>query len=75
MDIFVSREEIVHDDEMDFATTGELDAMETVKSGKEGVGVTLHVVVIALEYGAKEFVLRVMDCLDDEAIVAGKVEE
>lgn len=49
--------------------------MQTVEARKEGMGVVDDVLVIVFEDRPEEFVFRVGDGFDDEAIVAGKVEE
>lgn len=75
VDILVRREEIVHDDKVDFSAMRELDTMKAIKPGKKRVGIVLHVLVVLFEDRAEELVLRVMDGLDDEAVVSGEVEE
>lgn len=71
----MGREEVVHDDEMDFFAARELDAMETVEATDEGMWVIHDVLVVLFEDLAEELVLGVGDGLDDEAVVSGKVEE
>jgi hypothetical protein len=69
------RGKIVHDDEVDLFASRELDSVEAVESRQEGVRVLLDVLVVVLQDRAQELVLRVPDRLDDEAVVARKVEE
>ena len=39
------------------------------------MGIALHVLVVLLQYPSEELVFRVVDRLDDEAVVAREVEE
>jgi len=43
------REKVVHDNEMDLASVGYLNAVQAVKLRKKSVGVFLDVVVVVLE--------------------------
>ena len=49
--------------------------MQAVKSGEECVWIFFHVIVVVFEDRPEEFVLCVMDRLDDEPIIAREVEE
>jgi len=60
---------------MDLASIGYLYAMQTVKLGKKSVGVFLNVVVVVLQYLAKEFVFGVVYSFDDVLVVSGEIEE
>jgi hypothetical protein len=71
----MGRKEVVHDDKVDLAAARELDAVKAVEAREEGVRVLLDVLVILLENAAQELVLRVSNRLDDEPVVARKVEE
>lgn len=75
MNVAMRRKEVVHDDEMDLLAARELDAMEAVEAGEEGVGVLLDVLVVLLEDAPEELVLGMSDRLDDEPVVAREVEE
>jgi len=75
VDIAMGREEVVHDDKVDLAAARELDTVKAVEAREEGVRVLLDVLVILLEDAAQELVLGVSDRLDDEPVVARKVEE
>lgn len=69
------REKVVHDDEVDLFASRELDSVQAVEPRQEGMRVLLDVLVVVLQDRAQELVLRVPDRLDDEAIIARKVEE
>lgn len=73
--VLVRGEEVVHDDEVDLAAVGKLHAVEAVEAREQRVRVTLHVLVVLPEDSPEELVLIVVDRLDDEAVVARKVEE
>ena len=75
MDILVRGEKVVHDHEMDLTTMRELHAMEAVKAGDKSVRVVLHVLVVLLEDRPQELMLRVVDRLNDEPVVAREVKE
>ena len=49
--------------------------MQAVESGEESVWIFFHVIVVVFEDRPEEFVLCVMDRLDDEPIIAREVEE
>ena len=68
-------EEVVHDHEMDLATSRKLDTVKTVESGDEGVRVGLDVIMVALEDAQEVLVLGMVDSLDNIFVIAGKVEE
>ena len=67
--------QVVHDDEMDLASIGYLNAVQAVKLGKKGIRVFLYVVVVVLEYLAKELVFGMVNSLDDVLVVSGEIEE
>ena len=75
MYISVGRKEVVHNDEVDFAAVGQFHTVQAVEARDEGMRVFENMLVVVLEDLAKELVFRVRDGLDDEAVVAGKVEE
>lgn len=55
---------------MDLSSPGQLDPVQAIKSGEESMRVILDVLMIVLEDRSEIFMLRVMDRLDDEAIVS-----
>lgn len=59
-----------HNDKVDFAPAGKLDAMEPVKARKERVRVVLNVGVIGRQDRAQEAVLGMADSFDDKLEVA-----
>ena len=67
--------DVVYDDEMDLEPMRKLDTAETVESGNEGMQIALDMFVIVLENAAEEFVFVVVDRLDDETVIAGKVKD
>jgi hypothetical protein len=73
--VLVRREKVVHDHEVDLVPARELDAVEAVEAREERVRVLPHVLVVLREHAPEELVLRVVDRLDDEAVVAREVEE
>jgi hypothetical protein len=75
VNVAMRREEVVHDNEVNLLPMRQLDAMQSVKPRDERMRVLLDVLVVVLEDGAEELVLAVPDGLDDEAVVAGEVEE
>lgn len=75
VDVPVRWEEVVHHDEMDLAAVGYLDAVQAVKLGEERVGVIFYVVVVVSKNSSQEFVLGVMNGLDDVSVVARVIEE
>lgn len=75
VDVSMRWEQVVHDDEVNLASVRELDAMQTVEATEERMGVRLDMLVVVFEDGEEELVLRMSDCLDDEAIVSREVEE
>ena len=60
---------------MDLAPIGYLYAMKAIKLRKKGVWVFLYVVVVVLENFSEEFVLGVVDSLDDVFVVPGEIKE
>ena len=48
VNIFVPREKIVHDHEMDLTSSGELDSMKAIESGEEGMRIALDMVMVLL---------------------------
>jgi hypothetical protein len=75
VDVAVRREEVVHDDKVDLAPPRQLDAVEAIETGQQGVRVGFDMFMIVLEDGSKELVLRVRNGFDDKPIVAREVEE
>ena len=75
VDIPMGWEQIIHDHEMDLPSPGQLHAVQPIEARQQCVRVVLHVRVVVLQDGEEEFVLRVPDSFDDEAVVAGEVEE
>lgn len=69
------REEVVHDDEMDLPPPRQLDPMQPIKPTQQRMRVLLDVLVILLQDLPKKLVFRVVDGLDDEAVVAAEIEE
>ena len=69
------RKQVVHDDEMDFASVGYLNAMKAIKLRKKSVWVFLYVVVVVLQDFSKELVFGVVNGLDDVFVVSGEIEE
>ena len=67
--------QVVHDDEMDLASIGYLNAVEAVKLGKKRVWVVLYVVVVVLQNLSKELVFGVVNSLDDVLVVAREIEK
>lgn len=53
----------------------ELDPMQTIESRNESIRIVENMLVVILEDSAKELVLGMRDCFDDESIVSRKVEE
>ena len=47
--------------------------MKTIETGQEGMRVFLHMGVVSVEDLSQEFVLVVVDGLDDEPVVAREV--
>ena len=72
---FVGREKVVHDNEVNFPSVRQFDSMQTVEPRDESMRILLDVGVVFLQDLQKEFVLRVVDGLDDEPKVFRKVEE
>jgi hypothetical protein len=68
-------EEVVHDNKMDLASIGYLNAVKPVELGQESVGVFLDMVIILLENFAEKLMFAVMNGLDDVLVVSRKVEE
>jgi len=60
---------------MDLAPVGYLYAMKAIKLREKGVRVFLYVVVVVLEDFPEEFVLGVVDSLDDVFVVPGEIKE
>lgn len=73
--VTVWRKQVVHDDEMNLSSPGQLDPMQAVKAREQCVWIVLYVLMIVLEDGLQKLMFRVMNSLDDEAIVSRKVEE
>ena len=69
------RKQVVHDDEVDLASVGYLNAMKAIKLGKKRVWVFLYVVVVVLQDLPEELVFGVVNRLDDVFVVAGKIKE
>ena len=69
------REKVVHDDEVNLASSREFDAVQAVEPAQEGMWVRLDVFVILVKDGEKELVLCRSDSFDNESVVARKVEE
>ena len=69
------RKQVVHDNKMDLASIGYLNAMQAVKLGKKSVWVLLYVVVVILQYLPKELVFSVMDGLDNVLVVSREIEK
>ena len=69
------REQVVHDDKVDLLAVRDLDPVESVELGEQGVRVPLDVLVVVAEDHAQPLVLAVMDRFDDVLVVAGEVEE
>lgn len=69
------RKQVVHDDKMDFASVGYLNAMKAIKLRKKSVWVFLYVVVVVLQDFSKELVFGVVNGLDDVFVVSGEIEE
>jgi len=68
-------EKVVHNDEMDLASSGQLNTMQTIESTEECVRILLDVIKVLRKNAQQELVFRVSDRLDDEAVVTRKVEE
>ena len=66
---------IVHDNEVDLASVGYLDAMQAVKLGKKGVWVLLDVCIVVLQDFAEEFVFGVMYGFDDVLVISREIEK
>ena len=49
VDIFVRREEVVHDHEVDLEAVRELNAIQTVEARQERVRIALHMLVVLLQ--------------------------
>jgi hypothetical protein len=75
MDITVGRKQVVHDDKVDLGASGEFDTVQAIEAREEGMGISLDMFVVLLEDRAEELVFGGVDGLDDEAVVAAKVEE
>ena len=75
MDVAVRWKQIVHDNKVDFSSMRELDPMQTIESRNESIRIVENMLVVILEDSAKELVLGMRDCFDDESIVSRKVEE
>ena len=69
------REEVVHDHKVDLATARKFDSVEAVESGKKGVGIVFDMMVVLLENGEEEFMLRVADSFNDKSVVPGKIKK
>jgi len=68
-------EQVIHDHEMDLLPLGQLHAVQPIETRQRCVWIVPHMRVVVFQDGEKEFVLRVPDGFDDEAVVAGEVEE
>ena len=75
MDVLVGREDVSHNDKVDFAALRKLDAVEAEDTAEEGVWVCEDVGVVCREDLEQHAVLRGVDGLYDEAVVGGVVEE
>lgn len=75
VNIAMGWEEVVHDDEVDLAPVRELDTVQAVESAEQCMRVCLDMVIVQREDRPEEFVLVVVDRLDDETIVSREVEE
>lgn len=60
---------------MDLPAAGQFDTMKAVEARQQCVRIALDVLVVLLEDRPEEFVFGMRDGLDDEPIIAGKVEE
>lgn len=68
-------EDVVHYDEVDFATAGKLDTVEAVKPREERMWVRFDMGVVRWQDAQKEGMFGMVDGLDNEAVVAREVEE
>lgn len=75
MDITMRREKIVHDHEMNLPPSWQLDPMQAIEPGQQGMRIFLDELMVLLEDRAQKFVLRMPNRFDDETIVAREVEE
>jgi hypothetical protein len=73
--VSVWREEVVHDHKMYLSPIGYLDSVQAIKLREQGVGVVLHMFVVIFQDSSQEFVLGMVDGLDDVLIVPRKVEK
>ena len=60
---------------MYLATMGKLDTMKTIETRQKGMWVFLDMGVISVEDLPQEFMLVVVDGLDDEPVISREVEE
>jgi hypothetical protein len=64
----MGQEQVIHDHEMDLLP-------QPIETQQQCVWIVLHMLVVVFQDGEEEFVLRVPDGFDDEAVVVGEVEE
>ena len=69
MDVSVWWEQVVHDDEVDLLTIGHFDSVQPVELREQRVGVLFDMSVVVLQDLAQEFVLGVVNCLNDVLVV------
>ena len=69
------REKVVHNDEMDLASSRQLNTMQTIESTEERVRILLDVIKVLRKNAQQELVFRMSNRLDDEAVVTRKVEK
>ena len=65
---------VIHNHEIDLPPPGQLHAVQSIEVRQQCVRVVLHVHVVVFQDGEEEFVPRVLDGFDDEAVIAGEVE-
>ena len=75
VNILMRREKVVHNDEMDLASSRQLNTMQAIEPAEERVRILLDVIKVLRKNAQQELVFRVSNRLDDEAVVARKVEE
>lgn len=75
VNVAVRREEVVHDDEVDFPAVCHLHTMQPVELRDQGIGVLLDMAIVLGQNLSEELVFGMVDSLDDILVVARKIEE